>query len=119
MIKQLHFAYTEHLSGGVVIDIEVKSGIVTAEVNSVSHNTPTAKVTFDEKASAKWLAELEKLRTDTWKLHYDNMYIMDGCSWRLDINYGNGRIRHTEGDNAYPDNWGSFAKLMSQIHPFL
>ncbi len=30
MIKHLHFAYTEHLGGGVVIDIEVKSGIVTA-----------------------------------------------------------------------------------------
>ena len=44
---------------------------------------------------------------------------MDGCSWRLDINYGDGMIRHTEGENAFPDNWDSFEDLMSQIYPFL
>ena len=67
MIKHLHFAYTEHLGGGVVIDIEVKSGIVTAEVSSVFHNTPNTEVSFDEETSAKWLAELDNLRTDKWK----------------------------------------------------
>ena len=121
MIKHLHFAYTEHLGGGVVIDIEVKSGIVTAEVSSVFHNTPNTEVSFDEETSAKWLAELDNLRTDKWKPRYrpQDIFVMDGCSWRLDINYRDGMIRHTEGENAFPDNWDSFEDLMSQIYPFL
>lgn len=110
-----------HAATWVVIDIEVKSGIVTADVNSVFHNTPNTEVSFDEETSARWLAELDNLRTDKWKPRYrpQEIFVMDGCSWRLDINYGDGMIRHTEGENAFPDNWDSFEDLMSQIYPFL
>ena len=105
MIKQLHFTYMVHAATWVVIDIEVKSGIVTADVNSVFHNTPNTEVSFDEETSARWLAELDNLRTDKWKPRYrpQDIFVMDGCSWRLDINYGGGMIRHTEGENAFPD----------------
>lgn len=40
-----------------------------------------------------------------WKNRYENINILDGTEWKLQIKYSNGKIAYYSGKNDYPSNF--------------
>ena len=62
-------------------------------------------------------AEISRLRIDEWERCYsyndENIVIMDDIDWKLTLKFEKGRTIVREGNNAYPENWNDFIKVLS------
>ena len=75
-----------------------------------------------ELTPAKWRKLVSRLYNDLylheWKKHYkpEDMVILDGQSWSLEIRLSGGRKRTYSGENAYPPYWGALERM---FRPYL
>ena len=56
---------------------------------------------------------LDKLAIWNWKTKYFDSDIMDGTEWRLNISWKDKSNLGVEGQNAYPNNFDDFLKLLN------
>ncbi len=66
----------------------------------------------EEQLNIFW-DDLDKLKVWDWNRDYTNLEIMDGTEWRLKINKPKKRSIKTEGQNAYPNNFDDFLKILN------
>ncbi len=66
----------------------------------------------EEQLNIFW-DDLDKLKVWDWNRDYTNLEIMDGTEWRLKINNPKKRSIKTEGQNAYPNNFDDFLKILN------
>ena len=73
-----------------------------------------------ELREAEWKRLLDRLYgrlyLHEWKKRYDNLFVLDGEEWELEIKLTGGRIRTYKGNNAYPPYW---MELKETFKPFL
>ena len=66
----------------------------------------------EEQLNIFW-DDLDKLKVWDWNRDYTNLEIMDGTEWRLKIKKPKKRSIKTEGQNAYPNNFDDFLKILN------
>lgn len=52
---------------------------------------------------------------DGWKNKYENINIIDGIEWQLQITYKNGETKHYFGKNDFPSNFEYLDKIKYEI----
>lgn len=101
---------------GFVIDILSKEKV---RIEYSSHNMDDIKpvVVLDESDSKTLITKLYNLNILEWLEDYEpkDMIVLDGESWRMEIDtYNLGHI-HKGGNNAFPHNWHSFRNFRRWI----
>ena len=66
----------------------------------------------EEQLNLFW-GSLDKLAIWSWKTKYFDSDIMDGTEWRLNISWKDKSNLEVEGQNAYPNNFDDFLKLLN------
>ena len=66
---------------------------------------------FTEAAWRKLKRMLAACDFDSWQEKYENLMVLDGTSWYLEIQYGDGRVKKVEGMNEYPPAWERFMNV--------
>ena len=56
-----------------------------------------------------------KYGLQTWLPHYDDMNIMDGHQWGVEITYADGTQQNIYGSNAYPETWNNMRTSFRQL----
>ena len=61
-----------------------------------------------------WSGLLERIVaiTKDWEEQYNDLDILDGIQWSLDIEYANRKIKSYCGSNMFPDNFDDFLKVI-------
>ncbi len=87
---------------------DIKNALVKEDIDKPRQN-------IDQLFSLR--AEISRLRIDEWERCYsyndENIVIMDGIDWKLTLKFEKGRTIVREGNNAYPENWNDFIKVLS------
>ncbi|MFV0466454.1 MAG: hypothetical protein ACK5ML_10315 [Lachnospiraceae bacterium] len=102
------------------VNIEVKDGkVIACSGTQALDEEPSITTRFTKKKSDKFLDRLDKQKINGWKAHYEPELcsIMDGTHWDLEYKVMSKRCRHISGDNAYPENWNAFIRLLDEYLP--
>lgn len=108
------------MAGFTKVTIMVENGIINTFVEDLYYQLDAEHIQLDEEESREWLAALENVHIERWRSEYapDEM-ICDGESWELEYKRADKRCRHISGNNAYPENWDEFIKVMDVIAPLI
>lgn len=108
------------MRGFTNVTVMVENGIVKASVDKPFYQIEVDSIQLGKQESRIWLAALENIHIERWRSEYapDEM-ICDGESWDLEYKRADKRCRHISGDNAYPENWDEFIKVMDVIAPLI
>ncbi len=74
---------------------------------------------LDGKASKAWCQDFQTLQVESWEDDYDNPDILDGTQWSLVCKWKDGTQKKIDGNNAYPEKWHEFLKLLGMFDPSL
>ena len=70
-------------------------------------------VPYEGKTWTELLEDLESVSIDDWDEEYDDLDVLDGTQWSLDIEYNDGtESRHYWGSNKYPKNFDDFLEII-------
>ncbi|NLJ95194.1 MAG: hypothetical protein GX326_06880 [Clostridiaceae bacterium] len=63
-----------------------------------------------------FIRKLQNLHLGEWKSRYDNLSVLDGTRWSLDLYFSNEQPTiHFDGSNAYPSNFDEFCRLINLL----
>ena len=62
----------------------------------------------------KLLRVLDKVDILNWDEHYENINVLDGTNWSVELMFSN-TIFQTGGSNAYPEQWNEFCGALEKV----
>ena len=118
IVTGIRFSVGGYFGGYTDIDIKKTNNGAVAIVSQF----PCKKEPIPERqiTALRWMRLVNRLYSELflheWKKSYENLYILDGEQWSLEIKLTNRRKRTYEGSNAYPPYW---PELKALFRPFL
>ena len=78
-----------------------------------SDELQAAVMPTDEAWKSFWAA-LDRINVWGWAAHYDDLEILDGTQWELDLSNGTRRVK-CSGSNAYPPEFEQFLAAVEAL----
>lgn len=78
-----------------------------------SESIPHYHATWAEQRSQRLIRKFAALHCEEWEDQYVDYSILDGAQWELRYKLEGQDERRISGSNAYPENWDSFMKWIS------
>ena len=97
--------------------VEINMTDSTAEYKVLeSGYTPLTEETIilEVEQMKKLLRVLDKVDILNWDEHYDNIDVLDGTSWSVELMF-NSTVFQTGGSNAYPEQWNKFCGVLEKV----
>ncbi len=83
----------------------------------LNHFFSGEEIVPDNAQWEKFWKKMEKLEVWNWKREYENIDVLDGCSWSLHIEYNGQKIK-SEGSNHWPENFKEFIRALKDLTDF-
>ena len=97
--------------------VEINMTDSTAEYKVLeSGYTPLTEETIilEVEQMKKLLRVLDKVDILNWDEHYDNIDVLDGTNWSVELMF-NSTVFQTGGSNAYPEQWNKFCGVLEKV----
>lgn len=102
------------------IMVSVEKGRVRACVGSGPNPIEPSCVQLSIRDSQIWLFALNGIHIEQWCTRYElHQTNCDGEQWEIEYKQKGRRCRSISGDNAYPENWEDFIKIMEAFAPLI
>lgn len=111
MPKKLVFKWNVHLDFNQNLEIEYVKGKINFN-KGFGFKEKIIKPTTEDWVEF-WL-KLDEIGIWEWNNNYDNLLVLDGYSWRLDIISGTKTIK-SGGSNDYPENFKTFLEVIETL----
>jgi hypothetical protein len=117
IVTSVHFSDGGYLSGWDDVTIKKSAGGIVSDYSPTLGiaRVPESRVLTDKEWNKLLDRLFCKLYVHEWKKRFDNMLVMDGEQWELEIRLTNRRTRHYSGSNAFPPYWN---ELLRTFKPY-
>ena len=117
MLEVLFFRIGGYFQGSRVLIIRNHDGRLSLDCLRLLCGSrasfPHFHAEWTKQRSQRWISKFAALHCDEWKDQYCDYSILDGTQWELRYKFEGQDERQISGSNAYPENWDSFLRWIS------
>ena len=117
MLEYLFFRIGGYFEGNKVLLMCNQGGQLSLDYYELSRRNsvsiPHYSATWTKQRSKRWISKFAALHCEEWKDEYCDYSILDGTQWELRYRLEGQDERRISGSNAYPENWDSYLRWIS------
>ena len=117
MLEVLFFRIGGYFEGNKVLLMRNQGGPLSLDYIVLSPryraSVPHFHDIWTKQRSQRWISKFAALHCEEWKDQYCDYSILDGTQWELRYKLEGQDERQISGSNAYPENWDSFLRWIS------
>lgn len=116
-IKKIYFSEITFFTGQKMLEVDFyKKGTCKVDLacgfTSIGFNKR-----FNKEITKRIISKIEEIKMESWKETYEfeNVVILDGTTWNLEIEYQDGFIKKSSGNGVFPRNYKKLIRLIEDL----
>lgn len=117
IIKKIYFLEIGFFTGEKMLEVDFyKKGTCKVDLacgfTSIGFNKR-----FNKEITKRIISKIEEIKMESWKETYEfeNVVILDGTTWNLEIEYQDGFIKKSSGNGVFPRNYKKLIRLIEDL----